>query len=95
MAVGCIAIAAFEEPPLDSAYCVSAEMAEETLFEEQVMWSDSYPWACYMYQVQSEALQFIALRQPKEESDWRPMRVSGNSPTQVTEYSVEESTSSA
>ena len=92
-AVGCVAIAAYEEPPVDSAYCVSAGIAEETQFEEQMMWSapDLYPWACYIYQVQSEALQFIALRQPKEDSDWRPMRVSGHLQSQVSEDSAEES----
>ncbi|XP_073111690.1 uncharacterized protein [Elaeis guineensis] len=78
IAVGCVALAAYEEPALDSAYCAREGIVEDALFEEQVVWSapDSYPWSCYIYQVQSEALQFIALRQRKEESEWRPMRVS-------------------
>lgn len=93
VAVGCVAVAAYEEPPLDSAYCLNARIVEEAQFEEQIVWTapDSFPWACYIYQVQSEALQFVALRQPKEESDWRPMRVSSNLPPQVSEVSRAES----
>ncbi|KAG0474802.1 hypothetical protein HPP92_014488 [Vanilla planifolia] len=90
-ALGCVAVAAFDEPPLDSAYCVSAELAENTEFEEQMMWAapDSYPWACFIYQAQSEALQFVALRQPKEDSDWKPMRVSECEPPRVSEASTD------
>ncbi|XP_020672034.1 uncharacterized protein LOC110092030 [Dendrobium catenatum] len=92
IAVGCVAVSDFEEPPLDSAYCVSAELAIETEFEEQMVWSapDSYPWACYIYQVHSEALQFIALRQLKEESDWKPMRVSQHDLPQLSEASADQ-----
>lgn len=77
VAVGCVAVAGYAEPELDSAYCVSADMAEETSFEERRVWTapDSYPWACHIYQVRSEALHFVALRQQKEDSDWKPMRV--------------------
>nr|XP_009413254.1 PREDICTED: uncharacterized protein LOC103994598 isoform X1 [Musa acuminata subsp. malaccensis] len=77
VAVGCVAVAAYEEPLLNSAYCVSEGIAEEALFEEHFVWMapDSYPWSCYIYQVQSAALQLMALRQPKEESEWTPMRV--------------------
>lgn len=87
VAVGCVALAAYEEPVLDSAYCVYEGIAEDALFEEQMVWSapDSYPWSCYVYQVQSEALQFISLRQRKEESEWRPMRVSDRQPLQTSE----------
>ncbi|KAJ6828337.1 uncharacterized protein M6B38_362940 [Iris pallida] len=89
VAAGCVALAAYEEPPLDSAYCLRATFAEEAQFEEQIVWTapESYPWACYIYQVQSEALQFVALRQQKEESEWRPMRVSSNLPPEVSEVS--------
>lgn len=78
---------AYQEPPLELAYCVSERIVEETQFEEQMVWTapDAYPWACYVYQPQSEALQFIALRRPKEESDWRPMRVSDSHLPQLSE----------
>ncbi|KAJ0970742.1 hypothetical protein J5N97_018701 [Dioscorea zingiberensis] len=87
--VGCVAVAGYEEPQIDSAYCVSTAMAEETAFEEQIVWTtpDSYPWSCYIYQVRSEALHFIALRQEKEESDWKPMRVCDRQSPQTSESS--------
>ncbi|XP_065619172.1 uncharacterized protein LOC112023786 [Quercus suber] len=74
---GCIAVANFTLPEPDSVYCVAESLSEETVFEEQKVWSapDSYPWACHIYQVQSDALHFVSLRQKKEESDWKPMRV--------------------
>lgn len=70
-------MAGFEEPEIGLVYCVAESLAEETEFEEQKVWSspDSYPWACDIYQVKSEALHFVALRQSKEESGWKPMRV--------------------
>ncbi|XP_068635813.1 uncharacterized protein [Aristolochia californica] len=75
---GCVAVAGFAEPQQETAYCVSTRIAEEAVFEERMVWSapDSFPWACYIYQVQSEALHFVVLRQLKEDSDWTPMRVS-------------------
>ncbi|KAL6008537.1 hypothetical protein ACLOJK_034050 [Asimina triloba] len=78
VSVGCVGVASFAEPLPDCAYCINARVAEETMFEDQIVWGapDSYPWACYIYQVQSEALHFIALRRPKEESDLKPVRVS-------------------
>ncbi|XP_068305501.1 uncharacterized protein [Pyrus communis] len=74
---GCIAVPSFIEPELDIAYCVAESLAEEAEFEGQRVWSapDSYPWACHIYQVQSDALHLVALRQTKEESGWKPMRV--------------------
>ncbi|XP_043715720.1 uncharacterized protein LOC122664096 isoform X2 [Telopea speciosissima] len=77
VSLGCVAVADFSEPPPDSAYCVRERLAEETVFEEQKLWEapDSYPWACHIYQVQSQALQFVALRQTKEETEWKPVRV--------------------
>lgn len=50
---------------------------EQTEFEEQKIWlaRDAYPWACHIYQVKSDALHFAALRQVKEQSDWKPVRV--------------------
>ncbi|PIA31101.1 hypothetical protein AQUCO_05300138v1 [Aquilegia coerulea] len=86
ISLGCIAIAGYVEPQNNSVYCVSTTLVEETVFEEQKVWvaPDSYPWACHIYQVQSEALQFVALRQPKEESDWKPMRVSDDHQPAIT-----------
>ncbi|XP_057487524.1 uncharacterized protein LOC130773593 isoform X2 [Actinidia eriantha] len=74
---GCVAVPSYTEPEPDCVYCVAESIAEETVFEEQKIWSapDSYPWACHIYQVKSDALHFVALRQPREDSDWRPMRV--------------------
>jgi vacuolar protein sorting-associated protein 13A/C len=77
---GCVALVSFEEPATDLVYCIAESLAEETEFEEQKVWSaqDSFPWACHIHQVRSDALHFAALRQPKEESDWKPMRVVDN-----------------
>ncbi|ERN15489.1 uncharacterized protein LOC18443778 [Amborella trichopoda] len=87
VSIGCVAIAGYFEPPQEAVYCVHAEIVEETVFEEIRIWSapGSYPWACYLYQVQSEALQFIALRQPKEHSEWKPMRISKRYTEDLTE----------
>lgn len=78
VSAGCVAVAGFEEPRPDSVYCVSRSLSEEAPFEEQMAWAapDSYPWSCYVYPVQSEALHFVALRQPREDSSWKPIRVS-------------------
>lgn len=77
MSPGCIAVASFEEPERDAVHCVAESLAEVTEFEEQKIWSapESYPWACHIYQVKSDALHFVALRQSKEDSNWKPMRV--------------------
>ncbi|CAN4127752.1 unnamed protein product [Withania somnifera] len=74
---GCVAVPDYAEPEPNAAYCVAETLVEETVFEEQKIWAapDSYPWACHIYQVRSDALHFVALRQPREESDWKPMRV--------------------
>lgn len=74
---GCVAVAAHMEPEPDLVYCVAESLVEETEFEEQKVWSapESYPWGCHIYQAQSDALHFVALRQIKEESNWKPMRV--------------------
>ncbi|KAK9144775.1 hypothetical protein Sjap_004678 [Stephania japonica] len=77
VSLGCVAVAGFKQPEYDSVHCVATSLAQEAAFEEQKVWAapDSYPWACHIYQVQSEALHCIALRQQKEDSDWKPMRV--------------------
>ncbi|KAK8614167.1 hypothetical protein V6N13_122539 [Hibiscus sabdariffa] len=74
---GCVAVADFTEPEADLVRCVAETLAEETTFEEQKVWfaPESYPWGCHVYQVQSEALHFVALRESKEESEWKPTRV--------------------
>ncbi|KAK1307368.1 hypothetical protein QJS10_CPA10g01052 [Acorus calamus] len=82
ISIGCVGVGGFEEPHPSASYCVRATLAEETLFEEQTVWTapGSFPWACYVYQVQSEALHFVAMRQPKEESEWKAMRVPDSEP---------------
>lgn len=74
---GCVAVAGYMEPEPDLVHCIAESLVEETPFEDQKVWSapDSYPWTCHIYQVQSDALHFVALRQTKEESDWKPKRV--------------------
>ncbi|KAI8558160.1 hypothetical protein RHMOL_Rhmol04G0067800 [Rhododendron molle] len=64
---GCIAVPSFEEPDSDLVYCVAESIAEETVFEDQKIWSapDSYPWACHIYQVKGDAQHFVALRLPR------------------------------
>ncbi|KAI3453469.1 hypothetical protein Pfo_010132 [Paulownia fortunei] len=80
VSLGCVAVPSFAEPELNSVYCIDESLCEETTFEEQKIWSapDSYPWACHIYQSRSDALHFVALRQPREESDWKPKRVLDN-----------------
>lgn len=70
-------MAGFEEPEADLVRCVAETVAEETTFEEQKVWCapESYPWGCHVYQVRSDALHFVALRETKEESNWKPSRV--------------------
>lgn len=77
MAPGCVAISGFEEPEANAVYCLAESLVEETEFEAQRIWNapDSYPWACHIYQVKSDALHFVALRHPKEDSDWKAIRV--------------------
>ncbi|KAJ7944655.1 pleckstrin-likey (PH) domain-containing protein [Quillaja saponaria] len=74
---GCVAVAGYIEPEPNQVYCVAESLVEETEFEDQKVWSapDSYPWSCHIYQVQSDALHFVALRQTTEESEWRPLRI--------------------
>ncbi|PNT67927.1 hypothetical protein BRADI_3g33740v3 [Brachypodium distachyon] len=78
VALGCVAVPAFEEPPLDCAFCVNERFAEDAVFEEQMVWSssDAYPWGCYIYQVQSSSMQFMALRLQKEQSEQKPKKIS-------------------
>lgn len=84
-------MSSFTEPEADALYCVAESIAEETTFEEQQVWSapESYPWTCCVYQVRSPALHFVALRQPKEEAEWKAMRVIDES------VSVSEASSSS
>ena len=69
------------EPEGDLVHCVAETLVEETTFEEQKIWSapESYPWGCHVYQVRSDTLHFIALRQTKE-SDWKPTRIRDDLP---------------
>ncbi|KAL0296338.1 UNVERIFIED_CONTAM: putative vacuolar protein sorting-associated protein 13A [Sesamum radiatum] len=68
VALGCVAVPSFSEPELDYVYCIAESICEETTFEQQKIWSapDSYPWACHIYQAHSDALHFVALRQPRK-----------------------------
>lgn len=77
LSLGCVAIPDFREPEPDHVYCVAVSIAEDTEFEEQKIWTapESYPWACHLYQVKSDALHFAALRQRKEDSIRKPIRV--------------------
>jgi len=77
VALGCVAAPSFEEPPLDCAFCVDERLTEDAEYEEQIIWasSDAYPWGCYIYQIQSASLQFMALRVPKEKSELRPKKI--------------------
>lgn len=72
-----MAVAGFDEPEPNVVYCVAESLVEEAEFEgEKIWWApDSYPWACNLYQVQSTALHFVALRQSREESGWMPKKV--------------------
>lgn len=80
VSLGCVVVPDFAEPELESVYCVAESLCEETVLEEKMIWSapESYPWACYIYQSCSDALNLVALRRPREESDWKPKRVRGN-----------------
>lgn len=77
VALGCVAVSGFSEPEANVVHCVAETLVEETAFEGEKIWSapDSYPWACHFYQVQSAALHFVALRQPREDSGWMPKKV--------------------
>ncbi|XP_021768084.1 uncharacterized protein LOC110732449 isoform X1 [Chenopodium quinoa] len=77
VSLGCVAMPGFNEPETNVVYCVAESLVEDAEFEGEKIWSapDSYPWACHLYQVQSAALQFVALRQPREESGWIPKKV--------------------
>ncbi|KAE8731961.1 hypothetical protein F3Y22_tig00002338pilonHSYRG00243 [Hibiscus syriacus] len=74
--LGCIAIQGFEEPEVGIVQCVAETMVEETTFEEQKVWCapESYPWGCHVYQVRSEALHFVALRENKA-TNWTPKMI--------------------
>lgn len=77
ISLGCVAVPGFEEPEPDLVQCVAEVILEETTFEEQKIWSapESYPWGCHVYQVKSEALHFVALRESKEYKDWKPRKI--------------------
>ncbi|GKA44551.1 pleckstrin domain superfamily protein [Tanacetum coccineum] len=77
VSAGCVAVSSFTKPEPDLIYCMAESIAEETTFEEHQVWyaPDSYPWTCCIYQVQSPALHFVALRQPRDEAAWKHMKV--------------------
>lgn len=75
--IGCVAVEGYVEPEPSAIFCVHSTIVEETMFEDEPIWTapGAYPWACYLYQVQSEALHFVALRQKNEDSTWRPCKI--------------------
>ncbi|KAL2901744.1 UDP-N-acetylglucosamine--peptide N-acetylglucosaminyltransferase [Bienertia sinuspersici] len=77
VSLGCVAVPGYNEPEANAIHCVAESLVEEAEFEGEKIWSalDAYPWACHLYQVQSSALHFVALRQSREESGWTPKRV--------------------
>lgn len=85
VSIGCVAVADYTEPRHDAAYCVHESLVLDAEFEEQTVWKapNSYPWACYLYQVNSEALQFVALRQKWQNLNWKPMRVKSFRPREA------------
>lgn len=75
--IGCVAVEGYVEPEPSAIFCVHSTLIEETMFEDEPIWTapGAYPWACYLYQVHSEALHFVALRQKKADSTWRPCKI--------------------
>jgi len=79
VALGCVVCADYEEPQLDTVWCVHSDLTEETHFEETAIWNtpSEAPWQCYVYPVASEVKTFIALREEKNESMPKPRKVVG------------------
>lgn len=77
-ALGCVATAAYVEPEWESVWCVHSSIVEDAEFEEREIWHapNNSPWGCFLYQIVSEALTFIALRKAQLRIEWKPKRVS-------------------
>lgn len=76
-ALGCVAIAAHVEPDVNDVWCVHSSLVEDVSFEEQEIWRspNNSAWGCYLYQVASEALTFMAVRQTQQITHMKPKKV--------------------
>lgn len=77
VALGCVAVADYQEPELASVWCAHRMLTEETTLEDNEIWKSpsEAPWHCYLYPVVSEAHTFIALREEKHEGTPKPRRL--------------------
>ncbi|MCO5611230.1 hypothetical protein L7F22_065481 [Adiantum nelumboides] len=76
-AIGCIAMAAHIEPDVNDVWCAHSSIVQDAHFEEQEIWHspNNSAWGCYIFQVASEALTFMAVRQTHQKTDIRPRKV--------------------
>ncbi|MCO5606510.1 hypothetical protein L7F22_060698 [Adiantum nelumboides] len=76
-ALGCIAMAAHIEPDVNDVWCAHSSIVQDAHFEEQEIWHspNNSAWGCYIFQVASEALTFMAVRQTHQKTDIRPRKV--------------------
>lgn len=79
VALGCVVSPDYEEPQLDTVWCVHSDLTEDAHFEETAIWKapSEAPWHCYVYPVASEVRTFIALREEKNEDTPNPTKVVG------------------
>lgn len=79
VALGCVVCSDYQEPELDVVWCVERDLAEVASLEEPPIWTapSEAPWHCFVYQVQSEAKTFVALREEKNEHTPKPLKVAG------------------
>jgi len=77
VALGCVVCADYEEPELDTVWCVESDLTEDTHLEDSTIWQapSEAPWQCYIYPVASEVKTFIALREEKDENTPKPSKV--------------------
>lgn len=79
VALGCVAVNAYIEPKVDVVWCARADIVEDAEFEDRLIWRANQPWRCFMYPLASDALTFVALREPKTECTPKVKRVAANS----------------
>ncbi|KAI5072395.1 hypothetical protein GOP47_0012501 [Adiantum capillus-veneris] len=75
--LGCIAMAAHIEPDVNDVWCAHSSIVEDASFEDQEIWHspNNSAWACFVFQVSSEALTFMAVRQAHQRTHIRPRKV--------------------